>query len=216
MDAVSLSADWYLHFSSGGFPSGQVPQGSFSNAGGFGTQPPPQKSNFWMIFFVIVLVLLLICCGCGGAIAWFTATGVQQFAGAIGIEVVKPYQNDPAVQEHIGNIQSASMNFSEMMKEAQKHPGKEDEGVVIFDVVGDKGKGKIIGRAPDGDQDQMMDAKLVLPNGQEFPIKAAAPAPVEEGIQLPPGNEGEEAMEGPAVEAPATESSEEPVGAGSN
>lgn len=216
MDAVSLSSDWYLLFSSGGFPSGQVPQGSFSNAGGFGTQPPPQKSNFWMIFFIVVLVLMVICCGCGGAAVWFTYTGVQQVAGAIGGEIVKPYQNDPAVQEHIGNIQSASMNLSEMMKEAQKNPGKEDEGVMIFDVVGDKGKGKIVGRAPKGEESQFLDAKLVLPNGQEFPIKAATPAPGEEGIQLPPGNSGDEAMEGPTSEQPETEPAEEPAGADSN
>lgn len=215
MDAVSLSSDWYLLFSSGGFPSGQVPQGSFSNSGGFGTQPPPQKSNFWMIFFIVVLVLMVICCGCGGAAVWFTATGVQQFAGAIGIEVVKPYQNDPAVQEHIGNIQSANINFTESANESQK-TGRKNEGVMIIDVVGDKGKGKIVGRESNDDQDQMMDAKLVLPNGQEFPIKAATPAPGEEGIQLPPGNSGDEAMEGPTSEQPETEPAEEPAGAASN
>ncbi|MGV3605903.1 MAG: hypothetical protein ACO1RA_05810 [Planctomycetaceae bacterium] len=214
MDAVSLSADWYLHFSSGGFPSGQVPQGSFSNAGGFGTQPPPQKSNFWMIFFVVVLVLLLICCGCGGAVVWFTYTGVQQVAGAIGGEVVKPYQNDPAVQEHIGNIQSANMNFTESANESQKAGGK-NEGVLVFDVVGDKGKGKIIGRPSQDGQEQLLDTKLVLPNGQEFSIKAA-PVPSDEGIQLPPGNSGDEAMEGPTSEQPETEPAEEPAGAASN
>lgn len=210
MDAASHSAGWYWHFSTGGFPSGQVPQGSFSSMGAPGMQPPPQKSNFWTYFIVIGLVLMLICCGCGGAVAWFGYSSVQQVASLAGKELVKPFENDPAFQQHIGNVKSASINFSAMMEEAQKNPNN-NNAVTIIDVEGDKGKGQLIGKSVPGEaNNQFKEAKLRLPSGEEIPLTAAALGAGDQpgAIEVPAGSSEEPEKEMPAeTDAPATEGS---------
>ena len=111
--------------------------------------PPPQRSSsavLWIVILVLVLVvglpILLVavmflgCCGLMGVGAYsaFHLTGEmakQQFGA------------DPVIQQHVGEIQSISLNLSATEEERQKGVAQ-GANVVVFDVSGPKGSGQII------------------------------------------------------------------------
>ena len=74
----------------------------------------------------------------------------------------------PAMQEHIGDIQSFSVNFVETGEAANEYG---DDDVLAFDVKGSKGSGQVIVKTspgPDGSPNVVW-AKLRT-GGEEFDI----------------------------------------------
>jgi hypothetical protein len=123
---------------------------------------PPQQDSSSTIIWVVVLVLVLVvglpilavavlflgCCGVFG----FTMYSVSQ----IPAEMVKQQYNDhPVIQQHIGNIDSASLNFAATGEEQQKQqPGQQPPGtsIMVIDIRGPKGSGQFIGEQSPGTQ----------------------------------------------------------------
>lgn len=132
-------------------------------AGNFGdqpAQPPRKKSSAGKIILILAGVggvFLLLCCGGIGAMSWF---GLSQ----VGNVVAQQVQDDPAIQEHIGEIQSSSFN---MMATGELAEETGEQGVIVLDVTGSKGSGKLRARM---EGENVTQATLVLPDGQEFEL----------------------------------------------
>lgn len=129
------------------------------------TQPvAPKKSNVLLyVLLSIGGVLLLGCCGCAGFAYFAYNTGVKQVAQSVRPQL----QADPAVQEHIGNLNSAEVDvgaaFSELKKDPDKHRGRS----MAIRVKGDKAEGIVLGRLDQTGPNsaRMADAVLIMPNG---------------------------------------------------
>jgi hypothetical protein len=78
--------------------------------------------------------------------------------------VAQQVQDDPAIQEHVGDIQETNLN---MMATGELAEETGEQGVMVFDVTGSKGSGTIRARVEGQDVTQ---ATLVLPDGQEFEL----------------------------------------------
>lgn len=133
--------------------------------------PPKKKSILPIVLIVlgIVVVLPTICCG---VIGYMMYSGVNKAMGAAAEQMVSELKGSPAMQEHIGEVQSAQMNIMESTRriEAAKKAGNDDP-LFIVDVQGTKGKGKVILRNIQGNSYDS--AVLELPDGQTFPLKEA-------------------------------------------
>ena len=84
--------------------------------------PPVQKSSntwLWIVLGVIGAVTVLGC-GCCGGFGYFS---MSLGAGVI----AQKYNDHPIVQEKLGGVTNASMNFGDAIKEAQAH-GAEGAG----------------------------------------------------------------------------------------
>ena len=119
--------------------------------------PPREQSSsttIWIIVLVLVLVIglpiLLVavmflgCCGLMGVGAYsaFQMTG----------EMAKQqYAADPVMQQHIGEIQSITPNFTATSEEQQKQTTV-GTNVIVFDVSGSKGSGQLIAEQQPGPQ----------------------------------------------------------------
>jgi hypothetical protein len=109
----------------------------------FGAPPPPKKKSSATMWIIILLLLVLgvpVLC-CGGIMGGFFMVGRNVLAAQMKSE----FQNHAAVQEHIGADMDATLNFSASTAEQQQHP---NEKVLVFDVKGSKGSGKIIATMP--------------------------------------------------------------------
>jgi hypothetical protein len=130
-------------------------------------QPPPKKGGKGLLIGcgIVGLLGVLVCCG-GVAMVGVWGPGI---AG----DAVRPeVENSATVIEHIGEIESMSLNFSATVEEAQSvEPGQ--QGLMVFDVQGTKGGGKIV--AQQSPTSQGIDsAVLVLPSGERLPIELAS------------------------------------------
>lgn len=124
--------------------------------------PPPEQSSSSTAVWIVVLVLGLVfgvpiliiglvfvgCCGLFG-LGMYSVSQIPA-------EVVKQeYKDHPVIQQHIGEIQSASLNFADTNAEQQKQqPGGQVPGgtIMVVDVRGTKGSGQIIGQQRPGGQ----------------------------------------------------------------
>ena len=177
-----IAALWTILFSTGfGPPSGGG--GGFGQGGGFGPSPasqnpysqppgmmgpPPRKSNSWIWILGIVGVGGLVVCGCcGGFSMWAMSQGMGMMADAARQEAAA----SPVVQEHIGEITSASMNFIKSTQETEKR-GTGDNFLVI-EIKGSKSNGELIVEQSKNPQPGEMfnSMELRMPSGEVHTIR---------------------------------------------
>ncbi|QDT06820.1 hypothetical protein K227x_52410 [Rubripirellula lacrimiformis] len=144
------------------------------NSGGVYPDSPPKKSKakFWLMGCGILgFVGLLVCCG--GPLL-MTQFGLSMLAG----EFQKQLDGNPVIVEHIGEIESLSMNWSETIARAQNAEGGSEE--LAFEISGTKGSGVVmIQQDQSGDGTGMQSATLVMEDGTRYPIEFA-PSPTDE------------------------------------
>lgn len=135
----------------------------------FGGQPQQPASSggsktwLWVLGILggLFIVGSMVCCG----VIYY---GSSQISSLVAEAAMEEFQNDPAVQEHIGTIESSEMNFSEAISESAKDP---NVAVVVFGVTGDKGSGKILHKT--NNETQELTVTLVMDDGTEYPMEAA-------------------------------------------
>lgn len=136
-------------------------------------QPPRKSGTLWWVLGIVGVVLLglgLLCCG-GGYFAFQTT---MEMAGQ---QVQAQVANDPVVVEHIGQVQSISLDPVATGERNQPN-------TLVFRLEGSKGSGLLVGRQEPGGE--LTDMVLEMPDGESYPLGAADDAmivPVEEGEQ---------------------------------
>jgi hypothetical protein len=122
-------------------PSPYDPTNPYSTLGGPPGMHPPRKSNAWLWILGIgggILGLGLLCCGCFGGLFYFGWGQMNEM-------VKQQIQNDPVIQEHIGEVYSVSANVMATGQEVQANPPPPGDNVLVFDVKGSKGSGQLVG-----------------------------------------------------------------------
>ena len=140
------------------------PNNPYANPGSFGQAPPKKKSKLGLILGIIGgvgVVICLLCCG-GGYLLFNAGMNV------IGDQVKTQVQGHPAIQEHIGTIETSSMDFPASLKESEKHGGGGNNRFVVH-IKGSKGSGDIVGKQRPGQQ-SLSEKVLRLPDGKELPL----------------------------------------------
>ncbi|TWT79380.1 hypothetical protein CA13_07800 [Planctomycetes bacterium CA13] len=130
------------------------------------TEPQPKKRNVWVWVLgtlgVLGVVGALVCCG--GSYFMF-----QFGQNMMGDQIKKQVGDDPIIVEHIGEIESAKMSFTETASAAD---GQKPDPIA-FDVVGDKGSAVLVIR-PDnnapGQPFSFRSAELILPDGSRHQL----------------------------------------------
>lgn len=139
-------------------------------------QPPPdprfgddlsrQGSNVWLWVLAAVGAMFLIgtvvCCGLG----YMLVNAGKDF---IAEEAAKKLQDNPVINEQIGEIEEIEMNFSELVAAAKEQDEDDDTVTFVFEVRGDKGSGKIFLRESDS-SDDIKSAELVMDDGTHYEI----------------------------------------------
>ncbi|HZL90087.1 MAG TPA: hypothetical protein VFB96_17090 [Pirellulaceae bacterium] len=140
--------------------------------------PPPQQSSSNTIIWIVVLVLVLViglpillvavvflgCCGMFGL-------GMYSMSQIPAEMVKQQYSDHPVIQQHIGEIQSATLNFADTSAEQQKQPDGPGATVLVIDVRGTKGSGQIIGHQEPGNPPGQFFSKATLRTKQgEFQL----------------------------------------------
>jgi len=126
--------------------------------------PPPSandkpKRKLWPWFLGGCLVLILVGVAAVAGLGYF---GLKA-AGSATKDIVASV---PAVQEHFGTVTDAGMDFGAMME-----AGKTGQSVVIFNITGEKGEGRIVVETDQATQ-QFKSATLTLPNGESLELDA--------------------------------------------
>ena len=156
--------------------------------------PPPQRSRSpwaWCLWIVVIGGLLLVL-----AMAALVAFGWGLFSDS----AQSALQDDPAIQQHIGTIESMSLNFDG----TSDAPGTNE---FVWDVEGDKGKGRVLAHlVTDADGERLESGTLTLPDGREIPLGE----PVAEAMST---DEDLRDLEGPAMPAERAEAGNEKDGA---
>ena len=126
--------------------------------------PPPAKDKpkrkLWPWFLGGCLVLILLGVGAVVGLGYFGMKAVS----AGGKEIVAQV---PAVQEHFGAVTDAGMDFGAMME-----AGQTGKSVVIFNITGEKGEGRLIIETDQATQ-AFKSATLTLPSGETVEVDAA-------------------------------------------
>ena len=128
----------------------------------FPQRPPPSGSRWWLWLLLGGMgMLFCLCCG-GAALVYFGFNIIEQ-------ELTPQLENDPVVQEHIGEVQSVEFDF---MKSIDENETGGDAEALVFRVEGTKGSGHVIGRSetgPDG-VEHLTGGILRMPNGEEYQL----------------------------------------------
>ena len=160
------------------------PNDSFDNdfsggAGGQTAQAPPPKSKKGCLIAVVVVFLLmfLVCCGGGVAVFYFGSN-------ALGEVVVSQVENDPAIVEHIGEVESCSLDFGATAKAAESAEQAGDQTPIAFEIKGSKGEGTLLLMQEAGNQEAFNSGTLVLPNDERIPLKSLGKPDDSVGLDL--------------------------------
>jgi hypothetical protein len=150
------------------------PNDAFDNdfdGGAQTTQAPPSKSGKGCLIAVVVVFLLLVLVCCGGGIALF-------FVGtnALGEVVITQVENDPAIAEYIGEVESCSLDFGETAKAAESAEQAGDQTPMAFEIKGSKGEGTLLLMQEAGNQEAFSSGTLVLPDGNRVPLQSLGQA----------------------------------------
>lgn len=109
-----------------------------------------------LIILAIVAALLVVgCLACAG-LTYFGFTGMVDEA------IKEQYNGNPVIEQHIGEIESASVSIA-ATQEAQQEFGSDDYIVIL--VSGPKGEGKLILHRPEGESFRSTDAVLRTSEG---------------------------------------------------
>jgi hypothetical protein len=126
--------------------------------------PPPAndkpKRKLWPWFLGGCLTLIVLGGLAVAAMFYFGAKAVS----AGGREIVAQV---PAVQEHFGAVTDAGMDFGAMME-----AGQTGKSVVIFNITGEKGEGRLVIETDQATQ-AFKSATLTLPSGETVEVDAA-------------------------------------------
>ena len=122
--------------------------------------PTPRKSRkrlAWVLAGTGAL-LAVLCCGGFGGLAYFGLNLVKT-------EVRNQVRDHPVVVEHIGEIQTFDINLTESGAAA-------DSDTFVYEVAGTKGRGVLTVKhvTDDDGAEQIVSAKLRLPDGQEHDV----------------------------------------------
>ncbi len=160
------------------------PNDSFGNdfsggVGGQATQAPPQKSNKGCLIAVVVafLLMFLVCCGGGVAMFYFGTS-------ALGEAVISQVENDPAIVEHIGDVESCSIDFGATAEAAESAEQAGDQTPIAFEIKGSKGEGTLLLMQEAGNQEAFSSGTLILPNEERIPLKALGKPDDSVGLDL--------------------------------
>lgn len=123
--------------------------------------PKPKRGKGCLIGCGIAAILGLVVC-CGGPVL-LVNTGV----GALGEQLQRQVANNPAIVEHIGDIQSFEVSWSATIEEAQR-TGEQDAGLV-FEIKGSEGSGRLLIKGDQGGGG-LDSATLILPDDTRIPI----------------------------------------------
>ena len=155
------------------FDDNQPNQGNAQGA------PPQKKSNVWLWVLGIIGVLAVggavFCCG-GGYFAYRAGTGMM--ADIFKEQLV----GNPVIEEHIGTIESMSMNLGATTENAENSPGS-----IAFDIGGSKGSGTILIQQQQGADGQpgIGSAELILEDGSRHAIDIAdSPAVIDDDFKI--------------------------------
>ncbi len=119
--------------------------------------PQHRRSSAGIIIAIVAgigLVGVLVCCGLCGGLGYF---GMNVFSEQVANEL----RDNPILREHIGEIQSFTLNFTATA-------AHDSEDVFVFDVQGSKGQGVVTAESqtiPD-DSEAVISATLRLPTGE--------------------------------------------------
>lgn len=176
-------------FDPGSVPGGQRPYPQSYNDPNFPHRQPPRSGKrtlFWVLGTIAAIGLIgaVACCG-------FGYYGFQFIGSQLANQLRPQLQNSPEFVEHIGEIQTMTLN-PQAMQQAE-HSGK-----MVFDVTGTQGNGQIV-VDPEQFGRQAADESviLILPDGTRVPLTGLAPPPsavdpepagAEPGDQPPPGD----------------------------
>jgi hypothetical protein len=128
----------------------------------YGSPPPPQRGSGMKIVWIVLGVLGVLGLLCCGGFTWFGS-----WIMGVGAEAIaKQVEHTPAMQDHIGKLESASMNLVATGEYAQKH--RNEKNVAVIDVTGSKGSGQLLVKTGPGNSIEW--AKLRLDSGEEFDL----------------------------------------------
>ncbi len=103
-------------------------------------QPEKKKSGSSVLIIVLLVILVgggIVVCVCCGGMGWLGVQGVNAAADAVKASV----EGDPVIQEKLGGVDSVSMNIQATATYQQEN---NEQNVVLFDIVGPSGSGKLI------------------------------------------------------------------------
>ena len=103
----------------------------------------------------------------------------------LGDSVIFAVENDPAIVEHIGDIESCSLVLGETAKaaEAAEQPG--DSTPLVFQIEGSKGKATLLMTPRPGSSNAFSSGTLVLDSGKSIPLQPLEQSPFDmEGLDL--------------------------------
>ena len=152
----------------GGFGSSSDPLNPYASMGGPGSATPPKRSGSvwpWVLGIGGGFVLAgVLCCGCIGAFGYIGVNQLSQF-------VKQQIENEPVIQEHIGEVQSVSMNVFAAAEEMQANPPPPGETLQAFDVKGSKGSGVVVGtQLPAPGPGGVLKNMKLKKDGQVYPL----------------------------------------------
>lgn len=121
---------------------------------------PEKKSRFWIwvigVFGGLCLLGLLVCCGAGFWLLNFLTDGYQQ-----------QLTGNPAITEHIGQIQSMKMNLTKTAEESENA----GDNTFAFDIQGSDASATILIKQDSaGDGTKIEAATLILSDGSRHQV----------------------------------------------
>lgn len=129
--------------------------------GAYGSPPPPAPRSRKRLVWILAItggLSVLLCCGGFAGLAYFGM-------GLVTTEVRNLVREHPAVVEHIGEIQSIKLNFTET-------GAADDADTFVYDLTGTKGRGTLTAKHVTnaaGDE-ELISATLRLPNGEQHDL----------------------------------------------
>src|SRR5687768_16576605 len=132
-------------------------------------QPPKPSGSWgcwWMVLLLGVPLAGLVCCGLCGGVVHLGLELVEE-------EIVANLNRDPVIQEHLGEVKSAELDLWDSIREEIKNPtGEDEDSWYVFDVVGTKATGRVIGKsvANDSDVEELREGRLILADGTEVEL----------------------------------------------
>ena len=120
---------------------------------------------FWvmiLLLFVVIPFVLLLIAGTAVSIA---------ASDALSEVVISQVENDSAILEHIGEVESCSLDFGATAKAAESAEQAGDPTPIAFEIKGSKGKGTLLLMPEADNQESFSSGTLILPNGDRIPLQ---------------------------------------------